>query len=69
MYYTEGGEPLAAEADTSLASVAAYRRIADPVWAQAKPFEQWWAANQQFHRGLPGPYGSTNSPPPVRGDK
>jgi hypothetical protein len=50
MYYTEGGEPLAAETDTSPASVTAYRRIADIVWSEAEPFEQWWAANQQFHR-------------------
>ena len=68
MYYTEGGEPLTAEVDTSPASVAAYRRIAEMVWAQAEPFEQWWAAHQQFHRGLPGPNGST-SLPPMQGDK
>jgi hypothetical protein len=37
MYYTEAGEPLAAEADTSPASVTAYRRIADVVWSQAEP--------------------------------
>ncbi|MGH3515217.1 MAG: hypothetical protein ACRDQV_19035 [Pseudonocardiaceae bacterium] len=41
----------------SPASVTAYRRIADMVWSQAEPFEQWWAANQQFHRDFPSPYG------------
>lgn len=50
MYYTDDGEPLAAEADTSPASVTTYRRIADMMWFQAEPFEQWWAANKQFHR-------------------
>jgi hypothetical protein len=50
MHYTEGGEPLAAETDTSSASVTAYRRIADMAWSRAEPFEQWWASNQQFHR-------------------
>lgn len=50
MHYTDGGEPLGAEADTSPASVAAYRRIADMMWSQAEPFARWWAVNRQFHR-------------------
>lgn len=50
MHYTDRGEPVGAEADTSATSVAGHRHIAAAMWSQAEPFAQWWAANQQFHR-------------------
>ncbi|MGH3792205.1 MAG: DUF6879 family protein [Pseudonocardiaceae bacterium] len=50
MHYTADSQPLGAEAECSPAVVAVYRRIADVMWSEAEPFEQWWAAHPQFHR-------------------
>ncbi len=50
MHYTADSRPLGAETDSSADVVAAYRRIAEVMWSEAEPFEQWWAAHPQFHR-------------------
>ncbi|MGH3798651.1 MAG: DUF6879 family protein [Pseudonocardiaceae bacterium] len=50
LHYTADSQPLGAEADSSPAVVMAYQHIADVMWSEAEPFEQWWAAHPQFHR-------------------
>jgi hypothetical protein len=50
MLYTAEGQPIGAEADSSPAVVAWYQNIAEVMWSEAKPFNQWWAAHPQYHR-------------------